>query len=91
MTFIIPQLIIPGFALIVIGGLIALFRKWPGWFTHRSWYQHLPKFFVSTGLMLPIGIHVWLDGLVVFVVWLIVDTIRHYRERAPVPTDVLPE
>ena len=66
----------------LIGFIIAGLRKWPGWFTHRTWYRHLPKLFISTGVMLPIGIHAWLDGAVLLVLWLIGDLIVHLNQKA---------
>ena len=77
---IIYPLIVPGVIIVMAGIVIRLLQVWKGWVTHRVWHKHLPKFIISTGLMLPIGAHVWLDGIALFLVWLVFDVIKHHRQ-----------
>ncbi len=70
-----------GIAIVLIGMLIWLLQ-WFGYFMRRSWYRHVPKFLIANGAFLPVPLHLWADGLIIFILWILfLEVTDWWRER----------
>lgn len=85
-----PAMFYAGIFLVLFGFLVGLLQRW-GFFIRRPWFRHIPKFLIANGLMLPIPLHIFADGLGLFVVWLVVGEVLHHRRSRSKEPEVLPE
>lgn len=67
--------------MLIVGGSIVWILQRYDFMIHRSWFKYLPKFLISNGVGLLIPLHLFLDGLAIFFIWLVIDVLNHHKKK----------
>lgn len=71
-------MLVGGVILILIGIVIFGLQKTKGMFMRTAIHRTLPKFLIANGIFLPVPWHIIYDGLLFYVLWVVVVEIYHH-------------
>ncbi len=70
-----------GIILVVAGVIVYVLQRTNGLFMRTAMHRTLPKFLIANGVFLPIPWHWVADGLLAYLLWVVLAEIYHHTGR----------